>query len=263
MLRAPLALALVVSALPAWPGTPEGLSVDVPVTAAVAGAGLVLWGATELAHGSLTPSACRWCDPPALDRHTRAKLVWNDPAAAGLVSDALVLALPASLATADFFFAGRDMRRTTEDVLVAVEAVALAAVGTQAVKFAVARRRPDAWARGVRTSPDDDLSFFSGHVSVAFAAAGAFGTVAKMRGYEAWPLVFAAGFSGAAAVGYFRVAADKHWLSDVAAAAPFGAAVGIAVPLLLHRGRSANDSPRLTLTPPPFGAGGLAISGTF
>ncbi len=259
MLRGPLALALLTVSLPAWPDSPRGLTVDVPVTASVAGGALAVWGVTELAKGELTPGTCRWCGPPSVDRDVRGGLLWSDPKAAGLLSDVLVLALPASLAGADFFFAGRDARRATEDVLVSLEPVALAAVATQVMKFTVARRRPAAWAAGLRTSPDDDRAFFSGHVATAFAAAGAFGTVARLRGYSAWPAVYAVGFGTAAAVGYLRMAADEHWLSDVMAAAVVGAGLGVAVPLFFHRGGHEDE---LTFTPLSGGGVGLRVSGT-
>ncbi|OFX25327.1 MAG: hypothetical protein A2V77_23675 [Anaeromyxobacter sp. RBG_16_69_14] len=259
MLRSPLALALLTVSLPACPDSPRGLTVDVPVTAGVAGGALAVWGVTELAKGELTPGTCRWCGPPSVDRDVWAGLVWSDPKAAGLLSDVLVLALPASLAGADFFFAGRDARRATEDVLVSMEAVALAAVATQVVKFTVARRRPAAWAAGLRTSPDDDRAFFSGHVATAFAAAGAFGTVARLRGYPAWPAVYAVGFGTAAAIGYLRMAADEHWLSDVVAAAAVGAGLGVAVPLFFHRGGHEEE---LTFTPLSGGVVGLRVSGS-
>jgi membrane-associated phospholipid phosphatase len=260
MLRAPLALTLLAASAPAWPGEPQPLSVDVPVTAAVAGGGFALWGVGELAKGELTPSTCRWCEPPALDRHVRAQLVWSDPNAAALLSHVLLFALPASLAGADFLFAGRDVRRASEDVLVSMEAVALAAVSTQVAKSAAGRRRPAAWAAGVRTSPDDDRAFFSGHVATAFAAAGAFGTVARMRGYPEWPAVYAVGFSVATTVGYLRMAADEHWLTDVAAAAAVGTALGIATPLLFHGGRREET---WSVAPLTGGAVGLRVSAIF
>lgn len=260
MLRALLALALVAGFVPTWADPAEGLDVDAGVTAGVAAGALAVWGGAELAKGELAPSTCRWCEPPALDRHVRARVVWSDPKAAGLVSDVLVFALPASLAGADYLLAGRDLRRAAEDVLVSVEAVALAAVAAQVAKFSVARRRPAAWAAGVRTGPDDDRAFFSGHVTTAFAAAGAFGTVAKLRGYREWPAVYALGFGGAAAVGYLRMAADEHWLTDVVAAAAVGTTIGVAVPLLLHR---REPEPKLSITPMVGGAAGLRLSGVF
>ena len=259
MTRALLALALVAATFPARAEGPPDLAVDVRTTAAIAGGSLAIWGASELLKGEIAPSSCRWCEPPALDRRARAQLAWSNPGAARLLSDVLVVALPASLA-AGTLLAARDLRHGGEDVLVAVEAIALAGLGTQIVKLAVARRRPYAWALGTRAGPDDDLSFFSGHASAAFATAGAFGTVARLRGYRAWPVVYAAGFSTATAIAYLRVAADKHWLSDVTAGAVFGTGVGIAVPLVLHRGQADR---KLTVAPLPLGEVGLGISGAF
>jgi membrane-associated phospholipid phosphatase len=138
--------------------------------------------------------------------------------------------------------------------------MALAAAATQVAKFTFARRRPAAWAAGARTSPDDDRAFFSGHVATAFAAAGAFGTVARLRGYPHWPAVYAAGFAGAAAIGYLRMAADEHWLTDVVAGAAVGTALGIGVPLLLHSGCGEE---RVSIAPLAGAAAGLQLSGRF
>ena len=259
-LCASLAVILLAHPVPVRAEAARGLAVNVPVAAGIAAGALAAWGVTELASGRLAPAACRWCEPPPLDRHVRAELVWSNGHAAGLLSDVLMVTMPATLAGADFLLAGRDLRRASEDVLVAMEAVALAAVTTQVAKFTFARRRPAAWAAGVRTGPDDDRAFFSGHVATAFAAAGAFGTVARMRGYPRWPAVYAAGFSAATAVGYLRVAADEHWLSDVAAAAVVGTALGIAVPLLLHSGCQEE---KLSLAPLAGVAAGLRLSGRF
>ncbi len=251
MVRARVALVLLLSVpLPALAGTPQ-LEVDVARTAAVTGAALALWGGAELAKPALAPAACRWCEPPGLDRSVRESLRWSDPGAARLLSDGAAIAVPASLAVADLVLSGGDARRAGEDALVALEAIALAEVATQVAKYAVGRRRPSAWAAGARADRDDDLSFFSAHASSAFAAAGAFGTLAHLRGYRGWPIVYAAGFAGAAAVGYFRVAADKHWLTDVGAGALVGAAIGVAVPLLLHR--AGGGAGGVAVTPAPLG----------
>jgi polar amino acid transport system permease protein len=68
---------------------------------------------------------------------------------------------------------------------------------------------------------------------------------------------FAVGFPAAAATGYFRMAADKHWLTDVLTGAMTGTAVGFAVPWL-HRTRPG--ATLLTLSPRP---GGAVLSGRF
>jgi membrane-associated phospholipid phosphatase len=72
-----------------------------------------------------------------------------------------------------------------------------------------------------------------------------------MRGYESAPWILGLGLAGAATTGYLRVAADAHWATDVLAGAAFGAAVGVAVPLL-HR------VPDVRLVPAP---GGVAVLG--
>jgi membrane-associated phospholipid phosphatase len=94
-------------------------------------------------------------------------------------------------------------------------------------------------------------------VRVAFSAAAAGGTVARLRGYQSWPWVCAVGFTGATLTGYFRMAADKHWLTDVLASAAVGTGVGMLVPWL-HGGGPVAASLRLLPAP-----GGLAVAGEF
>jgi membrane-associated phospholipid phosphatase len=104
--------------------------------------------------------------------------------------------------------------------------------------------------------PEDHLSFWSGHTTTAFSAAAAAGYVAQIRGYDSWPWVYAVGFTAAGAVSYFRVAGDKHWMTDVLVGAAVGTGVGFLVPWL-HRA-----SPQLGLRVAPHPSG-LAIAGRF
>jgi membrane-associated phospholipid phosphatase len=259
--RTPLALALSLVLLQPAISRSDELSVDVPRTAAVAGAAAAAFGVLELTGNSLTPGSCRWCEPPAVDRNTRLHLRWSDTKLAGNISDVLLVAIPVSLATMHYLaLTQRDLGRFGEDALVTLEALALTAVATDAVKYAVARRRPDAWASGVRTSAGDDNAFLSGHASGTFAAAASFGTVAMLRGYPGWPWLSAAGFTSATAISYLRMAADRHWLTDVVAGAALGTGIGIAVPLLLHRKAREPDgrSATIIVTPVPLG-----VAGTF
>jgi membrane-associated phospholipid phosphatase len=225
-------------------------------TAAIAASALGLILGAELTPGTLMPAQCRWCDPPAFDRSVRDALRWSDTSRANLLSHVAVSSVGLGLATADFAARG-DLDRGAEDLLVAVEAIAIAGVATEVVKFAAARRRPYAWAAGVRREANDDTSFPSGHAAAAFAAAGAFGTIAHLRGDSAAP-VYAVGFAAATGVAYLRMAADRHWLSDVATGAALGTAIGVAAPLLLHR-RSASSRSSVAFSAGP-GVATLAIS---
>lgn len=259
--RTPLALALsLVVVSPAIPRA-DDLSVDLRVTGAVTGSATALFIALELAGDTLTPATCRWCDPPGLDRNARLHLRWDDTSRAATISDVLLVGIPSSLIAVDYFVLEHgDVHRFAEDVLVGLEALAVTAVATDAIKYGVARRRPNAWASGVRKSFGDDNSFLSGHASGTFAAAAAFGTVAKLRGYPSWPLIYAAGFTGATAVTYLRMAADRHWLTDVLSGAALGTGIGLGLPLLLHRKAHEPDGRTATIfvTPVPLG-----VAGTF
>ena len=61
----------------------------------------------------------------------------------------------------------------------------------------------------------------------------------------------------ATATAVLRLAADKHWATDVLTGLVLGAAVGVGVPLLLH---GKEGGPRVQLAPMP---GGLAVAGRF
>ncbi len=58
-----------------------------------------------------------------------------------------------------------------------------------------------------------------------------------MRQYRGAEWVWVSGLSVAAATGYFRIAADKHYLTDVLAGAAVASSVGFLVPFVFHRPR--------------------------
>lgn len=76
------------------------------------------------------------------------------------------------------------------------------------------------------------------------------GVVAHARGYAAEPYIWAGGLTLAAVTGYLRIAADKHYFSDVLVGAVVGAGAGLLVPqLTIHR---------LTIVP---AESGVAVAG--
>lgn len=86
----------------------------------------------------------------------------------------------------------------------------------QLVKHTVQRERPDG---------SDRLSFYSGHTSASFASASIL-CLSKKK-------LCAPGLSIALLVGYLRISANKHWLSDVGVGAAIGYVNGRYAPLMV------------------------------
>ncbi|GAC1538791.1 MAG: hypothetical protein NVS2B9_05540 [Myxococcales bacterium] len=231
------------------------LRLDIPV-AAVAGLG---WLGSELVlKSALAPASCRWCDTDrsgkdALNGFDAAarSVRWANPGLADTLSslDAFVL-LPVGLLGLDALAARRDgaLGRWPEDVVILMETATAQAALNQLVKFAVGRERPfvhalPAGEKGLTARPsDNNLSFYSGHSSLAFSLAVGAGTIAHLRGYRSEPVIWAVGMPLAAGTAYLRLAADKHYATDVIVGSIAGAALGFAVPSIFH-GRSASAPP--------------------
>lgn len=93
-------------------------------------------------------------------------------------------------------------------------------------------------------------SFYSGHTSTVFAALSmASYTYQERHGEATWPWVVTAVFG--ASVAYARIAAGRHFYTDVLVGAGMGTAVGVLVPWLHSRERLN----RLTLLPMNDGLG--------
>ncbi len=136
------------------------------------------------------------------------------------------------------YFRTHDCLETLDMTTDWIESFGLTLFITQSVKQVSGRTRPyieacDATpARDARCGADDRFqSFFSGHTS--FAAAGAGLTCAFSLKREAWgssasaryaPCVL--GVTTAVATGLLRVAADRHWGTDVLVGLVVGGAVG-------------------------------------
>jgi membrane-associated phospholipid phosphatase len=236
---------------------PPQLRYDWEVDGAVTAAALAVWGGTQLFQSRLAPATCRWCQVNSLDSSVRDALVWSDTGAANVASNVGAYAIvPLATVGLTALAAEHDGRlpEMAGNSLVITEAVALSGALNQIVKFAAGRERPFVHALPASEKPltsnpaDNNVSFYSSHTSFAFSLATASGTVASMRKYRLAPLVWAAGMVSAAAVGYLRIAADRHYFTDVLAGAAVGAGIGFAVPSLFHRWRGL-----LALAPVPGG----------
>ena len=193
----------------------------------------------------------------------RDALRWSDPEAANLASNVWAYALMPAASIGLLALGAHAEDRTDEmavNALLMAESVALAGATNQAFKFAVGRERPFVHALPPEQKPltanpaDNNTSFYSSHTGFAFSLAVSAGTVASLRHYRWAPAVWAAGLVGAALVGYLRIAADKHYFTDVLTGAGAGAAFGVAVPAL-HR-----KSNTLSLAPLPGSGVALVLT---
>jgi membrane-associated phospholipid phosphatase len=104
-----------------------------------------------------------------------------------------------------------------EDSLIVIEAAAGALLLNQVVKLLAGRQRPYAFFKNdvEYSTSEDNLSFYGGHVSFAFSVVAATVTLASMRGYPGVGIAAGVGFTLAARIGYLRIAADQHYLTDI------------------------------------------------
>ena len=135
-----------------------------------------------------------------------------------------------------------------ENTTIVLEAMSTAMTMNQITKFFAGRQRPCAHFGLDKERPcfsdgsDNNLSSFSGHATFTTSLAVANGMVATMRQYRLAPLVWASGAVIAVSTSYLRLAADKHYLSDVVTGTVIGAAVGFFIPYLFHGPRAGIDA---------------------
>jgi hypothetical protein len=203
-------------------------------------AALWMGGAAAVEFGT-TPET-RWTSRNSFDDEIRNGLRAGSPSSrddAATASDVMlgltVGALP--LASIGKVLSERDCLEAFDMATDAAESITLTLFLTESLKAIAGRERP--YARDCGRSPPRDSqcgddrkqSFFSGHASLAGAGAGlscAFAIKRKSWGDSATaqmvPCVLGAG--AAVATGALRIAADKHWGTDVIVGLAVGATVG-------------------------------------
>lgn len=208
----------------------------------------LLLGATGASLVGLRPwlmkSECKFsCTPESVNELDLAarELRWADPTSARILGDVVGYgAMPAFVFTAGLIglAEGETPREVFEDTWIISESFAAAHVSESIIKYTTARARPDTtfMKPGTQVADPSDLytSMVSGHATASFAIAVATGVVATMRGRPSAPWLWASGLSLAVVSSMLRVAADRHYLTDVLAGAALGTAMGVIVPLLFH-----------------------------
>jgi membrane-associated phospholipid phosphatase len=230
----------------------------------IAGVSGALWiGSEAFLKKQLAPKTCRWCDRAedgtdtlnAVDRWGRgvAGRTEEEREHWALASDITDFAvLPVAVFGGHYLLAsgsGALPGVYAQDATILLEAATLAALTNQVVKFTVGRERPFVHVlpedqKGLTEKPlDNNVSFYSGHTSLAFSLVTAAGTVSELRGYRHRWLIWAVGLPVASSVALMRMGADKHYFTDVLVGAVVGSAFGVGVPLLMH-GRQPQETSR-------------------
>lgn len=223
--------------------------------AASALGGAVYAASETILKSTLAPDHCRICGTREFDvdiRHFR----WSNTAAASTVSNLTGFVLAPALGLALLAIASDDHSLPTwiDDAIPVIESVVISGLINQGVKFAAGEQRPFVHFGDPARPPetDDNLSLFSGHTTLTFAVATSAGEVARRRGYKLAPVIYGTGYLVGITTGYLRIAADKHYFSDVAIGAAVGTAIGFIIPALHNHHVEFHPLP-----------GGLAVAGSF
>ena len=220
------------------------LVVDAPIVAGVVAEDIGAW-ALDRAHRHEDPCPC---DPAALPWFDRGAVANHDLGAAR-ASDWLQYG---SIGAAPLLAALTDPgspRDSAEAAVIAIEAMSVAGSTTQLLKSAIRRPRPHSWGASAMP-PFAYTSFPSGHATAAFSAAASLTTIYLLRHPHSrvTPWIGASGLAIAATTAYLRVAAGRHFPSDVVAGALVGTVAGAGIPLLHTQSRIA-----ITISPDRVG----------
>lgn len=209
------------------------------------------WLTVEVASKFEGPSQCRWCPVDAngnpvenaFDVKFRKFLRWGSHRGlADTLSDVcgnVILPLSAGIY---IYFSERE--KSTPQSLKAYflvgESFIFTGILTHITKYSFLRRRPYAHFGGEeeRRDPSANLSFISGHASLSFSIAASTSIISLKRNYPSPAPLILSFFSLALFSSYFRIAADKHYITDVIAGAAVGASAG-AINTILHFNKKA------------------------
>lgn len=189
-----------------------------------------LWLAAEAFKSDLPHATCAPCDPSHLPGIDRWILGPVRPSVSNVSDATLLLTLAGAGALVYGVPATRGERG--EDLAVWVQAVSASSAVTAWSKVLFHRPRPVLYGADAvsHATPDNGLSFPSGHASLAFAAAMAMASIEHRRNGHVSGAARAAVFATAATTALLRVVARRHFPTDVTAGALLGGAVGWIVP---------------------------------
>lgn len=195
--------------------------------------GLTIVAFNQLFLDTLAPTEPNWKEPNSFDLYFRNKLKWSDSNIniAEKISDILVwgtLALPST-----FLAPSLGDYPYNQHLLINIQILAATGILVGATKYLIARQRPYSYFE-IETGADksrDYLSFFSGHTAFAFASATTTSMMLQDKYKHNSGLIWSGTITLATITGMLRIAADRHYMTDVLS----GAVVGTLTAYLITR----------------------------
>jgi len=167
--------------------------------------------------------------PNRMDKYFRSQLKWSSSNMDKAVSASDFLLYGAYLGTVPIvpLFSNNGY---FEALKASLNVISINGILTDIVKMTVKRQRPDSFFETREDEDDSFRSFFSGHTSTTFAIGTSNAIILSKSFPEKRALIWLGSLSLSAATGYFRMAGDKHYFSDVIC----GGLVGYTVGKLVH-----------------------------
>jgi len=221
-------------------------------------AATVLGSALFVVAGQGDVPTCRWCGVgedasprvPRMDAWARARWRWTDERRAGTLSHVTAGASYAWPLMALSAVHGGTDGEWGRDQVVALGSILVSRFASDVAKRTTRRARPNiVFDQEPVDAGDDVRSFFSGHAATTFAAAVSTGTIASRRNSSDAGWIWAGGLGLATSTAYLRVAADRHFLTDVLVGAAAGAAIGLVLPWVFDAADQADEAAEPTLVP--------------
>jgi hypothetical protein len=221
-------------------------------------AGALLASVVVVARERHRAPVCSWCgvddngrpDVPRVDRWAYEHWHWEDEGLASAISHGTVTASivwPLVALTAVHGGTGGEWGR---DQVVALESTLVGLLSADLAKRLARRSRPGVvFNREPIDAMDDVHSLFSSHASTAFAAVAAAGTIASRRHSADAAWIWGGGLALAGTTSYLRVAATRHYLTDVLVGSAVGTAIGLVLPRVFDHARGPGATAASTQTP--------------
>jgi membrane-associated phospholipid phosphatase len=240
-------------------GPTDRVALDVPNDIVITSLGVVGAVVPLILTNQVAPAQCRWCGGPVgqpvngvddwFHQHLTGAVLSRT--SANTLSSVLAYGvMPAAALTSAFVATGpyATSGAGVRNLVVIAESVAVAETLTQAIKFTSGRQRPYVHYGHVNppdgTGPTDfpslsseaNLSFPSGHTSLAASIGTSAAMLATFEGSSAAPWLWAGTGVVTAATGTLRMISEEHYFTDVLVGAALGAGCGVLFPLLHRRG---------------------------